>query len=98
MKKSGCEGAAGPAGPVRQCMGCRSHLSKRDLLRVVRPPEGAVSLDAAGKAPGRGVYLCRNAACFKRVRKSRALERSLKSPVPEEVFAAIEALLTGDGS
>ena len=98
MKESGARDAAGHAGPIRQCMGCREHLPKRELLRVVRSPEGAVSLDANGKARGRGVYLCRDAACFKRVRKSRALERSLKSPVPEEVLGAIEALLAGDGS
>ena len=83
---------------IRQCMGCRRHLPKRELLRVVRPPEGEVKLDTAGKAQGRGVYLCRDAACFKRVRKSRALERSLKSPVPEGVFAEIEGLLSDDGT
>jgi predicted RNA-binding protein YlxR (DUF448 family) len=75
-------------------MGCRGRLPKQELLRVVRPPEGAVKLDTAGKAQGRGVYICRDANCFKRVKKSRALERSLQSPVPDDVFAAIEALLT----
>ena len=84
--------------PVRQCMGCRSHLPKPELLRVVRPPEGEVRLDTAGKMQGRGVYLCRNADCFKRVRKSRALERSLQTSVPEGVFAEIEGLLTDNGT
>lgn len=79
--------------PLRQCMGCRAHLPKRDLLRVVRSPDGAVTLDTTGKANGRGVYLCKDAVCFKRVRKSRALERSLQIGVPEAVFTAIEAAL-----
>ena len=44
--------------PMRQCMGCRERKPKRELIRVVRSPEGAVSLDFQGKAPGRGAYLC----------------------------------------
>ncbi|MCL1806531.1 MAG: YlxR family protein [Oscillospiraceae bacterium] len=83
---------------IRQCMGCRNHLPKRELLRVVRSPEGTVALDTNGKAQGRGVYLCRDAVCFKKVRKSRALERSLKSPVSDEIFNTIEELLTGNGT
>jgi predicted RNA-binding protein YlxR (DUF448 family) len=78
-------------------MGCRNHLPKRELLRVVRTPEGIVMLDTQGKAQGRGVYLCRDAACFRKVKKSRALERSLRAPVPEDVFALVERLLTDNG-
>jgi hypothetical protein len=74
-------------------MGCRNRFPKSELLRVVRQPEGAVILDRTGKANGRGVYICRETACFKRVRKTRALERSLQSPVPDEIFAIIEKLL-----
>ncbi len=76
--------------PVRQCVGCREHLPKRELLRVARSPEGTVALDPTGKAQGRGVYLCRKSTCFKRIKKSRALERALNTAVPEEVFAALE--------
>jgi hypothetical protein len=79
--------------PVRQCMGCRSRFAKKELLRIVRMPDGAVTLDRSGKANGRGVYICREAACFKKVRKSRALERSLQSAVPDEVFTEIEGLM-----
>jgi hypothetical protein len=74
-------------------MGCRSRFAKGELIRVVRSPGGSVSIDTKGKAMGRGVYLCRDANCFKRVRKSRALERLLKSPVPDEVFMEIEGLI-----
>ena len=79
--------------PIRQCMGCRERFTKKDLLRVVRTPDGTVVLDTVGKANGRGVYLCKGAECFKKIRKSRALERLLQKPVPEEIFAQIEELI-----
>ncbi len=75
--------------PERQCVGCRTKKPKRELIRVVRSPEGAVSLDT-GRLPGRGAYLCRSAECLKRARKSRALERAFGAPVPEDVFLTLE--------
>ena len=76
--------------PQRQCMGCRERKNKPELIRVVRSPEGTVSLDFRGKAPGRGAYICPNPACLKKAQKSKALERSLEVPIPEEVFARLE--------
>jgi len=76
--------------PMRQCLGCRERFPKRELIRVVRSPEGVLSLDEKGKAPGRGAYLCGRPACLKKIRKSRALERMLEVPVPEELYAALE--------
>ncbi len=76
--------------PVRQCVGCREHRPKPELLRVVRSPEGEVSLDFKGKKPGRGAYLCPNADCLKRARKSRALERAFSALLPDEVWAELE--------
>lgn len=72
--------------PQRQCMGCRERKAKRELIRVVRSPEGTVSLDFSGKANGRGAYLCLNPECLKRAQKSKALERSLEVPIPDEVY------------
>ncbi len=72
--------------PQRQCMGCRERKEKRELIRVVRSPEGTVALDFRGKAPGRGAYLCPDAMCLKKAMKSRAIERSLEVPIPEEVY------------
>ena len=69
--------------PVRQCVGCREHRPKRELVRVVRSPEGVVSLDFSGKANGRGAYLCRNPECLKKAARSRALERALDVRLPE---------------
>ena len=71
-------------------MGCRERKEKRELLRVVRSPEGAVSLDFRGKAPGRGAYICPDAACLKKAIRSKALERSLEVAIPEEIYARLE--------
>ena len=81
--------------PVRQCMGCREHKPKTELIRVARSPEGAVFLDITGRKPGRGVYLCNSPECRKRVLKSRALERALSAPVPPEVTESLDALIEG---
>ena len=76
--------------PQRQCVGCREMKDKKSLLRVVRSPEGAVSLDFTGKKPGRGAYVCPDPACLKKARKSRALERAFSAPLPDEVWAQLE--------
>lgn len=77
--------------PIRQCMGCREQKPKNELIRVVRSPQGEISLDFRGKAPGRGAYLCRNAACLKKAMKSRALDRALSAAVPQEVYERLLA-------
>ena len=72
--------------PMRQCLGCREMKAKRELIRVVRSPEGAISLDFKGKAPGRGAYVCPSAECLKKAVKSRSLERALSAQIPAEVY------------
>ena len=76
--------------PMRQCLGCREHKPKKELIRVVRSPEGAVSLDFKGKLPGRGAYVCPQADCLAKARKSRALERAFETALPAEVYEALE--------
>ena len=76
--------------PQRQCMGCRERREKRELIRVVRAPDGGVSLDFRGKAPGRGAYICPDPMCLKKAIRSKALERSLEVPIPEEIYARLE--------
>ena len=75
--------------PQRQCMGCRERKAKRELIRVVRCTDGEVRLDFGGKMNGRGAYICPNVECLKKVQKSKALERSLETPIPEEVYARL---------
>ena len=71
-------------------MGCQESKDKRELIRVVRTPEGAVCLDFSGKLNGRGSYLCPDPECLKRARKAKSLERSLEVPIPEEVYDRLE--------
>ena len=77
--------------PMRQCVGCREMKEKKSLIRVVKSPEGVVSLDFRGKLPGRGAYVCPDPECLKRARKSRALERAFSAPLPPEVWEGREA-------
>lgn len=77
--------------PRRQCVGCREMKDKKALLRVVKSPEGEVSLDFKGKKPGRGAYVCPDPSCLKRARKAKALERALSVTIPPDVFDAMEA-------
>ena len=80
--------------PERQCMGCNEKKPKPDLLRVVRAPDGSVSLDFTGKKSGRGAYICRDMNCLRKAVKTRRLSRSLECEIPDEVFAAMEEKLS----
>ena len=72
--------------PLRQCLGCREMKPKRELFRVVKSPEGEISLDSKGKKPGRGAYVCPDPACLSKARKSRALERAFEVAIPPQVY------------
>lgn len=76
--------------PMRQCVGCREMKPKKELIRVVKSPEGEVFLDFKGKKPGRGAYVCPDGACLKKARKAKALERAFSAPMPDEVYEALE--------
>lgn len=75
--------------PMRQCLGCREMKPKKELTRIVRAPDGTVSVDARGKSPGRGAYVCPNTVCLQKALKSRALERNLEVEIPQEIYAAL---------
>lgn len=76
--------------PLRQCIGCREMKPKRDLLRILRTPEGELLLDDTGKKNGRGAYLCRDIQCFAKARKSKALERSFQMGIGQEIYEQLE--------
>ncbi len=76
--------------PERTCTGCGEVKPKAELLRVVRSPEGEISLDFTGRKSGRGAYLCRSAACLKKARRAKRLERNLDCVIPDEVYNALE--------
>ncbi|MBR5301329.1 MAG: YlxR family protein [Clostridia bacterium] len=75
--------------PMRMCVGCREMKEKRSLMRVVKSPEGAISFDRVGKAPGRGAYVCKSKECFERAVKQRQLERALETRIEEAVFTQL---------
>ena len=81
--------------PMRMCVGCREMKPKKELLRVVKSPEGVIAFDRVGKAPGRGAYVCKSAECLAKAVKTHALERQLECSVSEEVFSQLSAQLTG---
>ena len=83
--------------PQRQCVGCRVMKEKRALIRVVKSPEGEISLDFRGKKPGRGAYVCPDPECLKKARKARALERAFGAAIPPEVYDALEQEMTDGG-
>ena len=82
--------------PMRQCVGCREMKPKKELVRVVKSPEGVISMDLKGKAPGRGAYLCRNLECLRRAIKSKALERGFETAIPQEVYDRLQTELEAD--
>ena len=77
--------------PLRQCLGCREMKPKGELVRVVRSPEGTVSVDLRGKAPGRGAYVCRSADCLKKALRSKAISRGLGVEIPPEIYDTLTA-------
>ena len=81
--------------PVRRCVGCGEHFPKNTLVRVLRTPEGEIVLDLVGKMSGRGAYLCRNANCLKRARKSGKISASLECVIPNEVYDRLESEILG---
>ena len=84
-------GAAGKKRiPERQCLGCGEHRPKPELIRVVRSPEGTISLDLKGKQAGRGAYICRSAVCLRKARKTKRIDGALGVTIPDEVWDQME--------
>ncbi|MDO4988437.1 MAG: YlxR family protein [Synergistes sp.] len=76
----------------RTCVGCGAESAKRELMRIVRTPEGVVRFDATGKANGRGAYVCAAAECIAAAKKKKALERALKSEIPDTLYDELLAV------
>ena len=79
--------------PLRMCVGCRESKPKRELIRVVRAPDGTLSMDPIGKKPGRGAYVCRQESCLTRAIKQKQLERQLQVQLTAEVAEALKTEL-----
>ncbi len=72
--------------PLRKCVGCGEMKPKKELIRVVKSPEGEISIDLTGKKSGRGAYICHSKECFLKARKSRRIEKSFETAISDEVY------------
>lgn len=81
--------------PMRQCLGCREMKPKKELIRVVRSPQGEICLDFKGKAPGRGAYLCPEMQCLKKAMKAKALERAFAVGIDQQIYDQLLAQMEG---
>lgn len=82
--------------PLRMCLGCSEMKPKKELVRVVKSPQGEISLDLTGKKPGRGAYICHSLACLKAARKSRRFEKAFSQKIEDAVYDAMEGELAGN--
>jgi predicted RNA-binding protein YlxR (DUF448 family) len=78
---------------MRMCIGCREMIPKKELIRVVKSPEGSIDIDLKGKAPGRGAYLCRSRACIDKAAKSKLLEKAFEQKIEQEVYDKLKTQL-----
>ena len=76
--------------PVRMCVGCQEMKNKKEMIRVIKTPEGTFMLDATGKKNGRGAYVCPSEECLQLARKNKGLERSFKQAITAEVYESLE--------
>ena len=76
--------------PQRQCIGCGEMKNKKEMIRILKTPEGEFTLDATGRKNGRGAYLCPSVECFRNAVKGKWLERSFKMAIPKEVYEILE--------
>jgi len=83
--------------PIRMCLGCRESFPKKELLRIVRTPDGDISLDLTGKKAGRGAYICRSTDCLAKAKKSRALERAFGTAIEDDVFGRLSCEIVTSG-
>ena len=80
--------------PSRKCLGCMESFPKKDLIRLVRSPEGEISLDFTGKKSGRGAYICKSLKCLQKARKSHRIDKNLDCTVPDDVYDRMETELS----
>ena len=76
--------------PLRKCVACNEMKEKKEMIRVIKTPENEIVLDATGRKHGRGAYICADPGCLRLARKSKGLERSLKTAIPQEVYESLE--------
>lgn len=76
--------------PQRMCNGCMEMKPKKELIRIVRSPEGVVSVDLTGKKPGRGAYICKNEECLEKAFKAKRLNKNLETIIDEDIYESLK--------
>ena len=82
--------------PLRKCIGCNTSKDKRELIRVVRNAEGEISIDTTGKKPGRGAYICKDAACLKLAKKGKKIDKAFDVAISDEIYDRLEQELANE--
>ena len=82
--------------PMRKCMGCQEMKSKKELIRIVRTPEGQIVIDKTGKKSGRGAYICPQMECLEKAIRHKAVERALETEIDETVYQTLREELAAD--
>lgn len=77
------------------CIGCQNMFNKRDLIRIVKDPEGEIFIDPTGKKSGRGAYICFNIECLQKTIKSKRLEKAFKIKIPDQVYESLQEHFRG---
>lgn len=83
--------------PMRKCLGCNEMKPKRELVRIVRSPEGEISIDLSGKKNGRGAYICPRVDCLAALKKTKRLEKAFETKIPDEIYELLALEMTDTG-
>lgn len=81
--------------PQRMCVGCQEMKNKKELLRIVRTPEGEIVIDTTGKKSGRGAYVCPNEACLNKAFKEKRLEKAFKEAIEPAIYEQLRLGIVG---
>ena len=76
--------------PLRKCLGCGVQKPKQELARVVKSPQGDISLDLTGKKSGRGAYICKDVSCLNKAKKAKRFEHAFDCAISEEIYSVME--------
>ncbi|KRQ86989.1 hypothetical protein ABG79_01179 [Caloramator mitchellensis] len=82
--------------PMRMCLGCQEMKPKKELIRVVRSPEGEINIDFTGKKAGRGAYICKDAACLEKAIKAKRFDRALEVKISDEIYLRLREELDNE--
>ena len=67
--------------PIRTCIGCKCKKPKKEMIRIIRTPDGKIEIDETGKKSGRGAYICGDVKCLDIALKENSLKKSLKQDI-----------------